>query len=48
MSSSHDLNGPLYILNKTAEALTTYLDFNGRPSFARATASATGIFRKLA
>ena len=26
----HDLNGPLYILDKKSKALTTYLDFNGR------------------
>ena len=25
-----DLNGPLYILDKTTKNLTTYLDFNGR------------------
>ena len=26
----HDLNGPLYILDKKSKALTTYLNFNGR------------------
>src|SRR5450631_4521522 len=26
----NDLNGPLYILDKTTRKLTTYLDFNGR------------------
>jgi glucose/sorbosone dehydrogenase len=26
----NDLNGPLYILDKTTKKLTTYLDFNGR------------------
>ena len=37
----HDLNGPLYILDKKSKALTTYLNFNGRDS-------KPGIFRKLA
>src|SRR4030095_3210945 len=26
----HDLNGPLYIVEKETKKLTTYLDFNGR------------------
>src|SRR3972149_5535061 len=26
----NDLNGPLYILDKTTRQFTTYLDFNGR------------------
>src|SRR5262245_64874191 len=26
----NDLNGPLYILDKTTRTFTTYLDFNGR------------------
>src|ERR1700682_2084230 len=26
----NDLNGPLYILDKTSRKFTTYLDFNGR------------------
>lgn len=26
----NDLNGPLYIVDKTSHAITTYLDFNGR------------------
>src|SRR6185436_5404558 len=26
----HDLNGPLYIVEKSTKKLTTYLDFNGR------------------
>jgi hypothetical protein len=37
----HDLNGPLYILDKKSKALTTYLNFNGRDG-------KPGIFRKLA
>ena len=36
----NDLNGPLYILDKTSRKLTTYLDFNGREGH-------TGIFHKL-
>src|SRR5712691_886031 len=36
----NDLNGPLYILDKTSKKLTTYLDFNGREGH-------TGIFHKL-
>jgi hypothetical protein len=36
----NDLNGPLYILDKTSKRLTTYLDFNGREGH-------TGIFHKL-
>src|ERR1051326_14163 len=36
----NDLNGPLYILNKTSKQLITYLDFNGREGH-------TGIFHKL-
>src|SRR5436190_11239734 len=36
----NDLNGPLYILDKTNKLLTTYLDFNGREGH-------TGIFHKL-
>jgi hypothetical protein len=35
-----DMNGPLYILDKTTKKLTTYLDFNGNPG-------RTGIFRRL-
>jgi hypothetical protein len=37
----HDLNGPLYILDKTSKTLTPYLNFNGRDG-------RPGIFRKLA
>src|SRR5262245_24823481 len=37
----NDLNGPLYILDKTAKTFTTYLDFNGRDGH-------HGIFHKLA
>ena len=37
----HDLNGPLYILNKKSRALSTYLDFNGK-------AGKPGLFRRLA
>jgi hypothetical protein len=37
----HDLNGPLYILDKPSKTLTTYLNFNGRDR-------KPGIFRKLA
>lgn len=36
----NDLNGPLYILDKTSKALTTYLDFNGRDG-------KPGLFEKL-
>src|SRR5262245_61503567 len=36
----HDLNGPLYILNKETKTVTTYLDFNGREG-------RTGLFQKL-
>ena len=36
----NDLNGPLYILDKTSRKLTTYLDFNGREG-------RKGIFHKL-
>jgi len=36
----NDLNGPLYILNKTSRQLIKYLDFNGREGH-------TGIFHKL-
>jgi hypothetical protein len=36
----HDLNGPLYILDKETKKLTTYIDFNGR-------SGKTGIFKKL-
>ena len=32
----NDLNGPLYILDKSTKKLTTYLDFNGRDKRARA------------
>jgi mono/diheme cytochrome c family protein len=35
-----DLNGPLYILDKTTKRFTTYLDFNG-------VAGRPGLFRKL-
>ena len=37
----HDLNGPLYILDKKTKALTPYLDFNGRDG-------KPGLFKKLA
>lgn len=37
----NDLNGPLYILDKTTKKLTTYLDFNGREGH-------SGIFHKFA
>lgn len=37
----NDLNGPLYILDKTTKTFTTYLDFNGR-------GGRPGIFHKLA
>ena len=37
----HDLNGPLYILDKNTKALTRYLDFNGREG-------KPGLFKKLA
>ena len=36
----HDLNGPLYIVEKETKKLTTYLDFNGR-------SGKPGVFRKL-
>jgi Glucose / Sorbosone dehydrogenase len=36
----HDLNGPLYILEKETKKLSTYLDFNGR-------SGKPGVFRKL-
>ena len=36
----HDLNGPLYILDKKTKTLTTYLDFNGRDG-------RPGVFHKL-
>jgi hypothetical protein len=36
----NDLNGPLYILDKSARTFTTYLDFNGRDG-------RPGIFHKL-
>ena len=36
----NDLNGPLYILDRTSTTFTTYLDFNGREGH-------TGLFRKL-
>jgi hypothetical protein len=36
----HDLNGPLYLLEKESKKLTTYLDFNGRPG-------KPGLFKKL-
>jgi hypothetical protein len=36
-----DLNGPLYILDKAAKKLTTYLDFNGRNGH-------PGLFHKFA
>jgi hypothetical protein len=37
----NDLNGPLYILDKSTKKLTTYLDFNGRDG-------RPGLFQKLA
>ena len=37
----NDLNGPLYILDKTTKKLTTYLDFNGRDA-------KPGLFHRLA
>jgi glucose/sorbosone dehydrogenase len=37
----HDLNGPLYILDKWSRTLSTYLNFNGRDG-------KPGMFRKLA
>jgi len=37
----HDLNGPLYIVEKDTKKLTTYLDFNGRPGH-------TGLFPRFA
>lgn len=37
----NDLNGPLYILDKSTKQLTTYLDFNGREGH-------SGIFGKFA
>jgi len=36
----HDLNGPMYILDKSTRTLTTYLDFNGREGH-------SGLFRKF-
>ena len=36
----NDLNGPLYILDKSSRQLTTYLDFNGRDGH-------RGLFHKL-
>ena len=36
----NDLNGPLYILDKTTKSFTTYLNFNGR-------SPATGLFDRL-
>jgi hypothetical protein len=36
----HDLNGPLYIVEKETKKVTTYLDFNGR-------SGTPGVFRKL-
>jgi Glucose / Sorbosone dehydrogenase len=36
----NDLNGPLYIVDKSTKAFTIYLDFNGRDGH-------TGIFHKL-
>jgi hypothetical protein len=36
----NDLNGPLYILNKTTKQFTEYLNFNGR-------LGATGLYEKL-
>jgi Glucose / Sorbosone dehydrogenase len=37
----NDLNGPLYIIDKSSKQLTTYLDFNGRDGH-------HGLFRRLA
>src|SRR6476646_10305591 len=37
----NDLNGPLYILDKTTKSFSTYLDFNGREGHG-------GVFHKLA
>ena len=37
----HDLNGPLYLLDKKTKALTPYLNFNGRDG-------KPGLFKKLA
>jgi hypothetical protein len=37
----HDLNGPLYIVDKKTQKLSTYLDFNGR-------AGHSGLFHKFA
>jgi len=37
----NDLNGPLYILDKSSKTFTTYLDFNGRDR-------RPGLFHKLA
>jgi hypothetical protein len=37
----HDLNGPLYILDKNTKKLSIYLDFNGRQG-------QSGLFRKFA
>ena len=36
----HDLNGPIYILDKATRTLTTYLDFNGREGH-------PGLFRRF-
>ena len=36
----HDLNGPLYILDKSTKKLSIYLDFNGRPGH-------SGLFHKF-
>src|SRR5436190_12740468 len=36
----NDLNGPLYILDKTTKSFTRYLDFNGRDN-------RTGVFQRL-
>ena len=37
----HDLNGPLYILDKVSKKLSVYLDFNGREGH-------TGLFHRFA
>ena len=37
----HDLNGPIYILDKKTKALALYLDFNGREG-------RTGLFKRFA
>jgi len=37
----HDLNGPLYILDKASKKLSVYLDFNGREGH-------TGLFHRFA